>query len=280
MRSSAIVLNGLRIHYYSVGETGSPVILLHGGGVDSAWLSWKLTMPALAKAHRVLAPEMPGYGKSDRPARFNHTIEAYGGIVRDFMAALGCARASFVGVSMGGALALHIGLKYPERVIKLAPVASYGLQRTAPAHFLSYLFTRLPVSANLVYAALRSNRAWTQAGLARIFADPTRLTGDLVDDAYEEICKPKAGQAFASFQRHELLPNRLRTNYMTRLGEIAAPACFIHGDKDGLVPLVCAQEAAARLPGARLHVMRDCGHWPQREQPEVFNTIISEFLHD
>ncbi|MFC1464456.1 MAG: alpha/beta fold hydrolase [Candidatus Brachytrichaceae bacterium NZ_4S206] len=280
MQRAFVVLNGLRIHYYIADEGGSPVILLHGGGVDSAKLSWKLAMPALARAHRVFAPEMPGYGESDRPARFDHTIESYGCIVRDFMQALNIARASFAGVSMGGALTLHIGLTYPERVIKLAPVASYGLQRAAPAHLLSYLFTRTPLLNHLAYATLRNNRAWVRASVSRIFADPTRLTDDLVDDVYEEIRRPKAGEAFAAFQRHELLPDRLRTNYMARLGEIAAPTCFIHGDKDALVPVTCAREAADRLPGASLRVMHNCGHWPQREQPEAFNAIITEFLHD
>ncbi|BCX05429.1 MAG: alpha/beta hydrolase [Candidatus Roseilinea sp.] len=279
MQHAFVTLSGLRIHYYCAGEGGSPVILLHGGGVDSAKLSWKLAIPALARTHRVFAPEMPGYGESDRPARFDHTIESYGCIVRDFMAALDIAHASFAGVSMGGALTLHIGLTYPECVIKLAPVASYGLQRTAPAHFLSYLITRTPLLISLVYAALRNHRAWVRASLGRIFANPTRLTDDLVDDVYEELRKPNAGQAFTIFQRHELLPDRLRTNYMERLGEIAAPTCFVHGDKDALVPVTGAREAAARLPGAKLHVMHNCGHWPQRERPEEFNAIITEFLH-
>ncbi|MCS6848913.1 MAG: alpha/beta hydrolase [Anaerolineae bacterium] len=280
MQRAFVTLSGLRIHYYRAGEGGSPVILLHGGGLDSAMLSWKLAMPALAQAHCVFAPEMPGYGESDRPAHFDHAIESYGRILHGFMEALDIARASFAGVSMGGALTLHMGLAYPERVIKLVPVASYGLQRTAPAHLLSYLLTRTLLLTRLIYPALRNNRAWVRASLSRIFADPTRLTDDLVDSVCEEIRKPKTGEAFAAFQRRELLPDRLRTNYLARLGEIAAPTCFVHGDKDALVPVACAREAAARLPGASLRVMHNCGHWPQRERPEEFNAIVTEFLND
>ena len=118
IQDAFVSLNGLRLHWYGAGEkSGSPVVLLHGGGVDSAWLSWKLTLPALAKAHLTIAPEMPGYGQSDRPANFTHTVDAYVEVVRQLMDALDIKQASLCGVSLGGAIAIGFALAHPQRVV-------------------------------------------------------------------------------------------------------------------------------------------------------------------
>lgn len=280
MPGNQVTIDGLRIHYHHAGERGSPVILLHGGGIDSARLSWALALPALAESHRVFAPDMPGYGESDRPPQFAHTIESYARIVIAFMDALGIAQASVCGVSMGGALTLHLGLTCPQRVLRLVPVSSYGLQRKAPAHALSYGFVRLPFLTRLMYAALRRNRAWTRASLASIFADASRISDELVNDVFDEIHRPATGEAFMAFQKHEMLPHGLRASYLDRLHEIKAPTLFVHGDRDRLVPIAWAREASRRLAGSQLQVMTDCGHWPQRELPETFHAIITEFLRD
>ncbi|MCL6510316.1 MAG: alpha/beta fold hydrolase [Anaerolineae bacterium] len=280
VQDAFVNLNGLHLHWYEAGESGSPVILLHGGGVDSAWLSWKLTLPALAEAHRTIAPEMPGYGRSDRPADFPHAVDAYVEVMRQLMDALDIERASLCGVSLGGAIAIGVALAHPQRVNKLVPVASYGLQRTAPAHFWSYLFVRLPGVIHATYALLRRNRRWARATLRSIFADPNAITDDLAEDVFAEIRRPDAGAAFEQFQKHEVLPRRMRTIYMDRLGEIVAPTLFVHGERDRLVPVACAREAQQRAPNAQLHVMHNCGHWPQRERPEEFNAVITRFLYD
>lgn len=281
MKSDYLKIAGVRIHFLGAGTQGSPVILLHGGGVDSAALSWKLALPALAETHRVYAPEMPGYGESDRPASFNHTIDAYIALVREFMDAQGIDKACLAGVSMGGAIAIGFTLAHPDRVLKLAPVSSYGLQHNTPSsQLLSFLITRNAAMSNLTYALLKRSRSLAAASLKAIFADPNNIAPDLVDDVYAEIKKAGTGSAFAHMQKHEITRSGLRTCYMERLHEISAPACFIHGEKDGLVPLADAQQAAQRVPGAHLQVMHNCGHWPQRERPAEFNRIINEFLHD
>lgn len=276
-----VALGHLRVHYYSTGESGSPVILLHGGGIDSARQSWKLTLPALAEAHRVVAPDLPGYGDSDRPSEFPHTIDAYIEVVRQLMDALDIARANLCGVSLGGAIAIGVALAHPQRVNKIVPVASYGLQRTAPAHFWSYLFVRLPGVTRITYALLRRSRRWARAALRSIFANPDAITDELAEETFAEMQRLNAGAAFAQFQKREVLLRGLRTVYIERLHEITAPTLFIHGARDRLVPLACAREAQQRIPNAKLHVMHHCGHWPQRERPDEFNDILIGFLwHD
>lgn len=274
-----VTLRGVRLHYVQAGETGAPLVLLHGGGLDSASLSWSQTWPALARSHRIFVPDLPGYGDSDRPFEFEHSIESYGRLLMDFLDAIGIAQAGFCGVSMGGALALHIGLNYPEQVLCLIPVASYGLQRRAPAHVMSYFFVRMPFLSRLIYVLLRRNRTWVRASLRPIFADPSRITNDLVNQAFAELSKPRVGEAFMDFQRREVLLGRLRTNFLTRLAQLRAPTLFVHGDQDALVPVAWAREAARRTPHALLREMKGCGHWPQRERSEEFNTIVADFLN-
>ena len=280
MNSHFIDLAGLRIHCLTAGDHGSAVILLHGGGVDSALLSWKLALPALAASHRVFAPEMPGYGKSDRPASFQHTIQNYIALVLQCMDALHIDKAHFAGVSMGGAIAIGFTLAHPDRVLKLAPVSSYGLQHGVSSQALSYYMTRNTMLSDVTYAVLKRSRALAGASLKAIFADAKNITPDLVDDVFAEIKKAGTGNAFAQLQQHEVTRNGVRTNYMDRLGEIAAPTLFIHGEKDTLVPPADAQEAARRVPNARIEMMHNCGHWPQRERPDEFNRILNECFHD
>jgi pimeloyl-ACP methyl ester carboxylesterase len=277
-------LAGARVHYLSAGEHGSPVVLLHGGGVDSAALSWKRALPALAASHRVFAPEMPGYGESDRPAHFTHTLDTYVALLLQFMDALEIDKAHLAGVSMGGAISIGFTLAHPHHVVKLAPVSSYGLQRSvssnAMSQALSYYVTRNTMMSDMTYAVLKRSRSLAGASLKAIFADPQHITPDLIDDVFAEIRKAGTGDAFAQFQKHEVTRAGVRTNFMDRLHEISALTCFIHGEKDSLVPLADAQEAAQHVPHARLEVMHNCGHWPQRERPDEFNRILSEFFHD
>lgn len=280
VNSNYIDLAGLRIHCLTAGDHGSPVILLHGGGVDSASLSWKCMLPALATSHRVVAPEMPGYGESDRPASFQHTIENYIALTLQIMDALRIDQAHIAGVSMGGAIAIGFALAHPDRVLKLVPVSSYGLQRSVSSQSLSYYITRNTLMNDMTYALLKRSRSLAGASLKAIFADPKNITPDLVDDVFAEIKKAGTGHAFAQLQQHEVMRAGVRTNYMDRLHEITAPTLFIHGEKDSLVPLADAQEATRRASHARIEVMQNCGHWPQRERPDEFNRIIDAFLHD
>ncbi len=277
---ASVTLQDLRIHYRAAGQAGSVVILIHGGGIDSSRLSWKLTLPALARTHHVIAPDLPGYGESDHPTDFPHTLDSYVSIVCALMDALDIERASLCGVSLGGAITIGFALAHAPRVNKLVPVASYGLQSHAPAHFLSYFFVRMPGMIRATYAMLGRNRNWSRAALSNIFADPRAVTDDLAADVFIEMNRPHVGDAFARFQQHELLPRRLRTIYMDRLSEISAPTLFVHGDRDRLVPIAYAREAQRRMPNARLRVMQSCGHWPQRERPDEFNAVVTDFLHD
>jgi pimeloyl-ACP methyl ester carboxylesterase len=120
-------VEGLRVRCLTAGASGSPVLLLHGGGIDSAGFSYKYAMEPLARSHRVFAPDWPGYGESDKPD-VEHTIEFYAAFLGGLMDALQLER----GISPGGGAVLGFALRSPQRVEKLVLVDSYGLGDEVP----------------------------------------------------------------------------------------------------------------------------------------------------
>jgi pimeloyl-ACP methyl ester carboxylesterase len=118
----------------------------------------------------------------------------------------------------------------------------------------------------------------TRASLRNIFDNANVVSEELVDEVFTELKRPGTGKAFIPFQKSEISWNGLRTVYVERLHEITAPTLIMHGAKDRLVPLDCARQAHEVIQESQLHVIADCGHWPQREKPEEFNRVLLNFL--
>jgi hypothetical protein len=127
IQSTWLNVDGLRIHCLAAGESGSAVLLLHGGGLDSAALSWEEVIGPLSEKHRVFAPDLPGYGQSDKTA-IQYTVDYYIAFLEHLMDTLHLEQTSLVGLSMGGGIALGVTLRFPARVEKLVLVDSYGIQ--------------------------------------------------------------------------------------------------------------------------------------------------------
>jgi pimeloyl-ACP methyl ester carboxylesterase len=272
-----VTAGGVRVRCHVAGE-GPPVVLLHGGGVDSAALSWRETLPALAEDFTVYAPDWPGYGGSGFPSDPPSTAY-YRETLGELLDALGLDRPALVGISMGGGVALGFALDRPDRVSRLVLVDSLGLGGAIPGGRLGYLFTRLPCVSELTWAALRRSRVLAAASLRGIVGDPTALTDDLVDDLVRATNRPDSGRAFRAFQRAEVGPHGLRTNYVDRLPDLSVPTLLIHGEVDPLVPVAWATRAGTLVPNAELRILPDCGHWPPRERPERFVELVGRFLH-
>ena len=277
--SHFVDVDGIKIRYLRAGHAGEPLILLHGGGIDSATLSWKLTIEPLARYFQVFAPDLPGYGQSDKPGR-HHDLAYYIQFLGDFMKETGTGRANLVGISLGGGISLGFTLQNPQQVIRLVLVDSYGLQKTAPAHKLSYLFTRIPLLNEMTWELLRLSRTLTRVSLRSIFHNPALVTEELVDEVYAEMRQPGVGRAFRSFQKSDVAWNGLRSVFTDRLHEIEVPVLILHGANDRLVPLECARLAHRLIKNSQLYILADCDHWPQREKPEEFNSVLLQFLRN
>ena len=268
----------LRIHYFASAERrGTPVLLLHGGGYDSASLSYKHAASPISEHRRVFAPDWPGYGQSDKP-KMEYTTEYYVDFLGRLMDALGLEKASLVGISMGGAISLGFSLRWPHRVEKLVLVDSHGLGGEVPGGMASYALVRLPLLNRLVWAALKRSRRMVRASLETTFYDPRIVTEDLVDEVYQLVRKPGAGRAWKSWQENEIGREGLRTNFVERLQELAVPTLILHGAEDRYVPVSWARRAHTLIENSELHVFPRCGHWLTLERPVEFNRVVLEFL--
>jgi pimeloyl-ACP methyl ester carboxylesterase len=276
IESKFVNVGKIKTHYLEAGVGDQVVVLVHGGGLDNARLSWELLMPELSNAVRVIAPDLPGYGQSDKPDVL-YDLSFYGKFFPEFIDALGIKQTALVGISMGGAISLGYSIHRPDRVSKLVLVDSYGLQRKTPFHKLSYLFVNIPGVRALTYWSIKS-RPMISYSLKMILKRPGSVTDELVEKVFQQLLIPGVTRAFSDFQNAELTWDGLKTVYMDRLGEIMAKTLIIHGEKDTLVPLEASREAHGLIQGSEFKIMAGCGHWPQRDNPEEFNQVVREFL--
>jgi pimeloyl-ACP methyl ester carboxylesterase len=278
VRDKLIDVEGLRIHCLMAGQEGAPpVLLLHGGGYDSASLSYKQSVGPFSQYYRVFAPDWPGYGDSDKP-KMRYTTEYYVDFLSQLMDALGLEKASLVGISMGGAISLGFSLQSPQRVEKLVLVDSHGLGSEVPGRKISYVMVRLPLLNKLMWAILGRSRRMMKWSLRTVFHDPQAVTSSLVDEVFQEAKKPGVGDAWRSWQRSEIGWSSLHTNFVDKLYTLAVPTLILHGAEDTYVPVSWARRAHTLIKDSELCIFPQCGHWLTREKPTEFNHAALEFL--
>jgi pimeloyl-ACP methyl ester carboxylesterase len=278
IRHHSFEVNRLRIHYLQAGTEGCPVLLLHGGGLDAAGLSFQKTIPALAKRHRVFAPDLPGFGQSD-PMPVTWRVEECVEFVGRFLDALGLKRVSLVGVSMGGAFAVGFTLLAPERVERLVLVDSAGLGSEIPGGLLSYLRVQMPLLDELSWTAVTASRTLTRRNLGTALLSQKELFSEEVLDQYLRLARRAgAGTAFRQLQRSEYQWKGMRTNYLGQLSEIKVPTLLVHGMEDRIVPVTWAERAHRLIKNSTLELIPECGHLPPIEKPDLFNRMIRRFL--
>jgi pimeloyl-ACP methyl ester carboxylesterase len=261
-----------------------PVLLLHGGGVDNAWLSWGELGGALAaRGHRVYAPDNPGHGESDR-APWPFTQERLVTYVGEVVDALGLDRYVVGGLSLGGGLSIGHVLDRPSRVAGAMLLGTYGIMRRqypGPLALPAHVFTWMTVATGFMGWMLRwygNDQRRLGQGLVAIVRDPQRRTPELVDAVQAEAQRESAFVPFEQWQRDQIGPLRLTTDYSDRLSQFPVPALVVHGDRDTGVPVARAEAAAGSIPDSRLLVVTGAGHWVQRDRPDVVAPAVLGFL--
>jgi pimeloyl-ACP methyl ester carboxylesterase len=274
-RARSVRAGELDTFYLEAGE-GPPVVLLHGLGATNA--SMLPTLADLARDHRVLAPDLPGFGESEKPVRA-YDPAFFAGWLRAFLDAVGIERAILVGNSMGGRIALEIGLVAPARVDRLVLFApSLAFKRFRAATPLVRL-----VAAELGAMPLFVPRSLVMTTLRMLFARPERLRVEWYEAAVDEFVRifasARGRMAFFSAARQIYLEEAHgEAGFWERLPALERPALFLWGDRDQLVPWRFAPHVETALPAARSIVLEDCGHVPQFEHPEHTHALVREFL--
>ncbi|MFC7340978.1 alpha/beta fold hydrolase [Saccharopolyspora griseoalba] len=267
------------VRYYRAGTSGTPVVLLHGGGPDNALLSWRKTIGVLAADHQVFAPDLPGQGGSVawRGRANQRTFEE---VLRWLLDAWQVPQAILIGLSMGGSIASGFTLRHPQRVRALALVDSTGMQHRMPRHLLTYLLMHTDLSGKLAANLLRRNRGLARSVLGRVFFADTTNVADLESIVDEVVAEAGVRRSvFADWHTDAIGRRAMNINHLPQLGRINCPTTVIHGEQDALVPVSAAHDVAGAIPGSTLRVMPQTGHWPNRERPAEFNALLREFVN-
>ncbi|MGV0813884.1 alpha/beta hydrolase [Mycolicibacterium boenickei] len=260
------------------------VVLLHGGGVDSAALSWGGIGPRLAQAgYRVIAPDHPGYGQSP-PAPVPATQENLVAYVGEFVDGLGLESYAVGGLSLGGGMTIGHVLERPDRVTGAMLLGSYGIMARlsdGPLSLPRQLATWAMLRTGLLGAVTRwvgTNRTAMIKGMQPLIRDPAQLTDELMDEIMAAAAQKDGFHAFEQWQRDQVQWNRQRTDYTPRLAAFPRPALIVHGDRDTGVPVAHARAAAALIPDSQLKVVAGAGHWVQRDRPDTVADAMVAFL--
>lgn len=257
---------GIATHYHDAGD-GEPVLLLHGSGPGvSAWANWQHTLRPLASAVRVLAPDIVGFGLTERPPDIRYSLRSWTDHVWDFLDELGLDTVSVIGNSLGGRLALQLAEDHPERIRKLVLMGSPGVGMT-PTDGLRALRAYQPSPRNM------------RALLTDYFAvDTSIVTDELVRIRYEASAAPGAHEAYtAMFHDPRHAGGELGIT-VDQVRAVTAPTLLVHGRADKVIPVEIAQTMSELLPDADLHVFARCGHWTQIERAAEFNALVAAFL--
>lgn len=266
---------GIHTEYLEAGR-GFPVVLLHGLGATNA--SMLPTLWDLGRDHRVIAPDLPGFGDSAKPVRA-YSARFYGTWLRGLLDALGIERAHLVGNSMGGRIAIEGGLEVPDRVDRLVLLAP------SPAFIRNREFVRIVklLRPELALLPLRLPHKQVVRNIRWMFSKPSRLPYAWYEAAADEFLRvfttARGRIAFFSAARQIYLeePHGDR-GFWDRLPALGRPSLFIWGDRDRLVPAKFAPHVERALPNARSIVLEDSGHVPQYEHPRLAHRLIREFI--
>lgn len=257
---------GFETNYHDQGS-GFPLLLLHGSGPGvSAWANWRGSIPVLAKERRVIAPDMVGFGYTDRPAGLRYDMATWVQQALDLMDALDLPQVDLVGNSFGGALALALAIRAPQRVRRLVLMGSVGVP--------------FPITPGLdaVWGYEPSFEA--MRGLLDLFAHDRGLVNDeLAQLRYQASIRPGFQESFSAMFP---APRQRWVDAMQSaeadIRALPHETLVIHGREDRVIPLSNSLRLAEWIPKVQLHVFGHCGHWTQIEHAARFNRLVGDFL--
>lgn len=260
------------VHDLGASVAGQPpTLFIHGSGPGvSAWANWRLVLPKIASERRVIAPDMLGFGYTDRPdppsQHGAYTMDAWVQQAVDLLDALDVAQADLVGNSFGGALSLALAIRHPRRVRRMVLMGSVGVS--------------FPITAGLDAVWGYTPSFENMRRLLDVFAfDRSLVNDELAKLRYEASIRPGFQESFA-----EMFP----APRQQWIEELASPEAairalehetlVIHGRDDQVIPVRCSHLLAEMIPRSQLHVFGRCGHWTQIEHNERFVRLVGDFL--
>lgn len=257
------------IHYVTAGTTGHPIVLLHGSGPGATGLgNFRPNIGALAARHQVIAPDMPGWGKS-----VTQTFDQrdHSTALLELLDELGIEKAAIAGNSMGGATTLKFAIEHPDRVSHVITMGA-----SAPGPHLLVPQGGPSEGIRILQAAYRDPSLENMKRLTRVMTfDPAFATDELAAERSEAA---RANQAHLdNFIAGMGKPRRDQPS-LAEIATITAPALLIHGRDDRVNSYEQCLRLLSVLPESRALLMSKCGHWAQLEHAAEFNRVVIDFI--
>ncbi|MCB0856835.1 MAG: alpha/beta fold hydrolase [Solirubrobacterales bacterium] len=270
-----IEIHGQPVTYHKMGE-GPPVLLVHG--ITSSSRTWKSVMPRLAEKHTVIAPDLLGHGRSAKP-QGDYSLGAYASGMRDLLVALDVPKATVVGHSLGGGIAMQFGYQFPDRISRLILVDTGGIGREVNPALRA---AALP-GAELVLPFLFSPTLHDAGLKVRNLLAGIGLHGSAdvegVAEGFASLTEADARRAFVNTVRSVIDPTGQRVSAADRLYLTAdIPSMIIWGDRDRIIPVAHADLAHELMPGSRLEIFPGAGHFPFNDDPDRFISLVEDFI--
>lgn len=266
--AKSILAGGLETNYHDVGE-GRPVLMIHGSGPGvTAWANWRLNLPVLSQRFRMIAPDMAGFGYTQRPADNTYSMERWVDHLTALADELKLETFDLIGNSFGGGLAIAMANRHPDRVRRLVLMGSVGLS--------------FPITEGL-------DRVWgyepsieAMRGMLDLFAYSRELvTDELAELRYNASIRPGFQESFSAMfpaPRQRWVEDMATPE--AEIAKIKSPTLILHGREDKVIPLSNATRLFELIEHAQLHVFGECGHWTQIEHKDRFNQLVINFLSE
>jgi pimeloyl-ACP methyl ester carboxylesterase len=274
LEADHITIHGRDLAYIDTGD-GPTLILIHGIGGD--WKTWEPVLEPLAAEHRVIAVDLPGHGGSAKGAG-DYSLGGLANVLRDLGGALDIERATLVGHSLGGGVAMQFAYQYPERCERLVLVSSGGL---GPDVGLLLRLATLPGSdlfLSLTAPAARSVLG-KAAGVGELLRIRPSVDASFYGRAFTALAERETRAAFLGTLRGVVSTRGQLVDARDRLYLAEEmPTLIVWGERDAVIPVEHAHEAHEAMPGSRLEVFAGAGHVPQLDEPERFVDLVEEFV--
>ncbi len=270
-----IHLHGHKLSYRTCGQ-GPPIFLVHGIANSSA--SWEPVLARLGQRFTVIAPDLLGHGESAKP-RGDYSLGANASLVRDLMLALGHERATIVGHSLGGGIAMQIAYQFPERVERLVLVSTGGLGRQVTPVLRAVALPGAEYVLPLLASQPIVNAGVKVGGLMRRVGVRVRPDVGVLARGFASLSDVATRRAFVHTARSVIELGGQRINAEDKLYLAAAiPTLIVWGDRDPVIPARHGIRAHERMPGSRLVLFEGARHYPHHDDPIAFTAAITDFV--
>lgn len=263
---STINASGIPTNFHDIG-TGHTVLMIHGSGPGvSAWANWRLVMPELSKRMRVIAPDLVGFGFTQRPEGTQYNLDTWVAQAIGLLDALGLQQVDVVGNSFGGAIAVAMAVRHPERVRRLVLMGAAGVPFSLTPG-LDAVWGYTPTLDNMRH-------------LLDLFAFDRNLVNDeLAKLRYEASIRPGFQEAYSILfpQPRQRWVDALASSE-SDIRALPNETLILHGREDQIVPLETSLTYAKWIERSQLHVFGRCGHWTQIEHSVRFSRLVGDFL--